>query len=148
MTTPAESPSQFDETALRRAILRHWTHHAACNVISLEVIHRPDRNHWHVLVAPAFQEVVGGSEDGTLVWSGFDFAISNFLAEPGIEVDSMGMASYLIDNNPTPFVGFSGRFRGQPFFLRISLEPIPDSKALEIVDAIRNQVRPVETKAE
>jgi hypothetical protein len=144
MTIPPEPTDPFDEEGLRRAIERHWTHHSPCNVISVEVNYRPDRADWNILIAPAFQEVVGGSQDGILVWSGFDFDIANFLEEPELEVNVVGMASYLIEKNPTPFVGFKGRFKGKPFFLRISLEPIPDSKVLELVDAIRNQVRPVE----
>jgi hypothetical protein len=144
MTTPTEPPDQFDEEGLCRIIKRHWSHHAPCNSISVETSYRPDRADWNILIAPAFQEVVGGSQDGILIWAGFDFDITNFLEEPEIEVDAMGTASYCIQCSPLPFVGFKGRFKGKPFFLRISLEPIPDSKALEFVDAIRNQVRPVE----
>jgi len=148
MTTPPEPTDQFPEDDLRRAIQRHWTQHAPCNSISVEVTYRQDRADWHVLIAPAFQEVVGGAQDGTLIWAGFDIDITGLLDEPEFEVDAMGMASYCIQHNPTPFVGFKGRFKGRPFFLRISLEPIPDSKPLEIVDTVRNQVRPVEKSHE
>ena len=148
MTTPMEPLDQFDEESLRRIIQCHWSHHAPCNSISVEVNYRPDRADWNILIAPAFQKIVGGSQDGTLIWSGFDFGIANFLKEPEFEVDVVGMASYCIQCSPTPFIEFKGRFKGKPFFLRISLEPIPDTKPLELVDAIRNQVRPVEKESD
>lgn len=144
MTTPPEPTDPFPEDDLRRVILRHWSHHAPGKSISVETTYRPDRADWNILIAPAFQEVVGGSQDGVLIWAGFDLDITSLLDEPEFEVDAMGAASYCIQCSPLPFVGFKGRFKGKPFFLRISLEPIPDSKALELVDAIRNQVRPVE----
>jgi hypothetical protein len=141
MTT---SPEPFPEADLRRFIQRHWCHHAPCNSFSVEVTYRPDRADWNILIAPAFQEVVGGSEDGKLIWAGFDLDIWSLLDEPEFEVDAMGMASYCVQCSPLPFVGFKGRFKGKPCFLRISLEPIPDSQALELVDTVRNQVRSVE----
>ena len=148
MTTPAQPTEQFPEADLRRIIERHWSHHAPCNSISVEVRHRPERNDWSIVVSPLFQEVVGGSQDGEKVWAGFDLDISGLLDEPGFEVDVMGAASYCVECSPTPFVGFKGRFKGKPIFLRISLEPIPDSTALELVDTVRNQVRPVEKSRE
>lgn len=148
MTAPSEPPDPFPEADLRWVIQRHWNHHAPCNSISVEVTYRPDRADWNILVAPVFQEVVGGSEDGLLIWAGFDLDITSLLDEPEIEVDVMGMASYCIQHNPTPFVGFKGRFKGKPFFLRISLEPIPESKAMELMDTVRNQLRPLEKRHE
>ena len=148
MTTPAHSTEPFPKADLRRAIERHWSHHAPCNSISVEVRYRPERNDWSVVVSPPFQEVVGGSQDGEKVWAGFDLDISGLLDEPEFEVDAMGAASYCVQCCPTPFVGFKGRFKGKPFFLRIGLEPIPDSKAVETVDTVRNQVRPVEKSRE
>lgn len=148
MTTPSHWTGQFPETDLRRVIERHWSHHAPCNSISVEVRYCPERNDWSIMVSPPFQEVVGGSQDGEKVWAGFDFDISGLLDEPEFEVDAMGAASYCVQCCPTPFVGFKGRFQGKPFFLRIGLEPIPDSKAVEIVDTVRNQVRPVEKSRE
>ena len=148
MTTPTEPTEPFPEADLRRAILRHWTHHSPCKVISVETTYRPDRADWNILIAPAFQEIGGGGQDGSLVWAGFDLDITNLLDEPEFEVDAMGAASYCIQCSPTPFVGFKGRFKGKPCFLRISLEPIPDSKAMELVDTVRNQVRPVERSHE
>ena len=148
MATPAHSTEQFPEADLRRAIERHWSHHAPCNSISVEVRHRPERNDWSIVVSPPYQEVVGGSQDGEKVWAGFDLDISGLLDEPGFEVDAMGAASYCVQCSPTPFVGFKGRFKGKPIFLRISLEPIPDSTALELVDTVRNQVRPLKKSHE
>ena len=148
MATPTYSTGEFPEADLRRIIERHWSHHAPCNSISVEVRHRPERNDWSIVVSPPFQEVVGGSQDGEKVWAGFDLDISGLLDEPGFEVDAMGAASYCVQCSPTPFVGFKGRFKGKPIFLRISLEPIPDSTALELVDTVRNQVRPLKKSHE
>lgn len=148
MTTPAHPTEPFPEADLRRAVERHWRHHAPCNSISVEVRYRPERSDWSIVVSPPFQEVGGGSQDGEKVWAGFDFDISGLLDEPEFEVDAMGAASYSVRFSPMPFLGFKGRFQGKPFFLRIGLEPIPDSQTLEIVDTVRNRVRPLEKSRE
>lgn len=148
MTTTPKSTDPFPEDDLRRVIQRHWTHHAPCNSFSVEVTYRPDRSDWAILIAPGLQEVVGGSQDGQRIWSGFDINITELLDEPEFEVDAVGMASHCVQCCPLPFVGFKGRYKGKPCFLRISLEPIPDSQPLELVDTVRNQVRPVERSHE
>ena len=144
MTTTVEDPNQFDEAGVRRLIQRHWTNNSPCKSLWVEVTYCPHRGDWNVLVAPSFQEIVGGSQDGQLVWSAFSFDISDFLEEPEIEVHSMGMWSFSVEHDSPPMVSFKCRFKGKPFFLRISLEPIKNSKALEFVDVNQNHVRPAE----
>ena len=147
MTTLVEYPNQFDEAGLLRIIRRHWTNDSPCNSLWVKVTNRPHRGDWNVVVAPPFQEIVGGSQDGQLVWSAFAFDISDFLEEPEIEVHSMGMWSYSVENASPPLVSFQCRFKGKPFVLRISLEPIKNSEALEFLDVNQNQIRPAD-KAE
>ena len=99
-------------------------------------------------MTPVFQEIYGGEDDGKRVWAGFEFHQSEFAQEPGVEVEHYGAGSRCENDSPIPFVGFKGRFFGEPFILKIGLEPLPDSETREVLDRITNEVRSIDDKEE
>jgi hypothetical protein len=126
----------------KQAVERHWRHHAPCGHLNWLVKESDDS--LQIEVAPVFQEVVGGGQDGSHVWAGFRFDLSRFLAERGILVESLIAASFCTECNETPYIGIRGTYFSQPFALRIHLEPIPGSAPVEVIDMLTGQVRAIE----
>lgn len=48
----------------------------------------------------------------------------------------------------TPFVRFKGKYFGDPFVLRIFLEPLPETEIREVRDVLRNEVREIASDKE
>lgn len=140
-------PDEFDIESFRDAIRPHWFYHNLCNRMNWSVIQRED-DVTQIEIAPPFQIVYGGAEDGKIVWSPFEFDIFGFLGEAGIdEFEKVGVVTFSEQDNHCPFIGIIGSFRGKPFSLRIHLEPQPETLPLEIVDRIKNEVRAIEEEA-
>jgi len=91
------------------------------------------------------QECWGGEDDGKRVWSGFDFHQSGFFHEPGVEISDFGVSSRCEHDAPVPFLGINGKYFGEPFVLRVGLEPLPGAEVREQVDTARQVVRPIDT---
>ena len=138
-----ESQGKFDIAGLRQAVENHWQHHGNCHHLNWLVVERDD-DVWQIEVAPIFQEVFGGEDDGKNVWIGFELDLSGLFAEPGVFALEFGAVSYCIDCNATPIIGVRGRYQGVPFVMKLHLEPIPDSDPVEIIDTIKNEVRAIE----
>ncbi len=128
----------------KRAVSRHWKHHAPCQHLNWLV--KEGDEGLLIEVAPPFQEVVGGDQDGSKVWAGFRFDLSAFLAEWGLLVENVVAASYCVECTDTPYIGIKGTYYAKAFDLRIRLEPIPDSAPVEIIDILKHQVRAIEEK--
>jgi hypothetical protein len=137
-------PDEFDIEAFRDAIRPHWMYHQPCNTMNWSVNQRPD-SITTVEIAPPFQSVFGGAEDGKVVWSPFTFDIFGFLGEEGIDdIEKCGVVTFSAQDDHGPYVEIVGSFRARRFALRIHLEPQPETKPMEIVDRIKNEVRPIE----
>ena len=106
--------SEFDLDGFRQAIENHWQHHGNCRHLNWLMFRRDDGVQ-QIEVAPIFQEVYGGEDDGKLVWTGFEFNLTDFLAEPGIEVEDFGACSSCVDCNPRPILAIRGTYEGEPF---------------------------------
>ncbi len=128
----------------KRAVERHWQYHAPSHVLVWH--HHEADDGWHIEVAPAFQEVVGGEQDGSKVWAGFRYDVSGLLAERGILIESILASSYCIECSETPYIGIRGTYFGESFRLKLHLEPIPNSEPVEIIDTIKQQVREIQEK--
>jgi hypothetical protein len=61
-------------------------------------------------------------------------------------VESVLAASYCVECAETPYLGVQGTYFGRAFNLRINLEPIPNTKQVEVIDTIRHQVRDIKEK--
>ncbi len=129
---------------LRRVVERHWQHHS----MSLQI-------HWSATdadgvltceAAPVYQEVVGGSGDGSKVWAGYEVDLTAFAAEPAIEIERITAESLCVMCNETPGVIVHGRIHGQPYVLRLHQEPLPNSEPKERLDTQSNQVIPISEK--
>jgi len=94
-------------------------------------------------VAPVLQELFGGENDSKPLWAGFHFHLSGLFHEAGILMHDCRAESRCGDDSPTPFLELKGEYCGQLFVIRIYLEPLPDSDTREIVDLLRNAVRPI-----
>lgn len=136
----------FDETVFQQVVRRHWNYHAICNQVSWTT-DQEDNGRLRFDVSPIFQEVLGGEDDGKRVWTGFEFDLYGFSLEPGIEFRDGGVLSQCIEHADAPLLGITGDYFGQPFVLRIHLEPVAGSEAREIVDTIRNEVRAIEEQS-
>ncbi len=132
----------FDEEAFQQAVHNNWLYHSPCEQVHWASSREGDDT-WRIETAPVFQEIFGGEDDGKRVWSGFEFHIHGFFQEPGVEVLDFGAMSISADHEPIPFIGISGRYFGKPFILRIGLEPLPDSRPQEVVDTVRQVIRPI-----
>lgn len=141
-----ETPDKFDIAGLRQAVENHWHHHGNCHHLNWSVFERDD-DVWQIGVAPIFQEVFGGEDDGKNVWMGFELDLSGFFAEPGVFALEFGAVSYCIDCNATPIIGVRGRYQGVPFVMKLHLEPIPDSDPVEIIDTLNGEVRAIKGDA-
>ena len=94
-------------------------------------------------VAPIFQEILGGDQDGMQVWSGYEMNLTDFFAVPGIEVTEIGFKSLCVECALNPFIGIRGEYKNGPFILTIYLQPIADTEPVEIIDTIKNQTRAI-----
>jgi len=137
---------QFDIAGFKQAVERRWEHHAICHHLLWSIKERDD-GVWQIEVAPVYQEVLGGEDDGKKVWAGFEFDLSGFLAEQEVFALEFGGASYCIEcKNATPIMAVRGRYHGQPFVLMLHLEPIPDSEPVEVIDTLKNETRAIKEK--
>lgn len=141
MTTVTDT---FEISDFMQAVERHWRYHAPCETLLWSVQRADDE--WQIEFAPAFQEVVGGDQDGAKLWAGFRYDISDLLAERGVQVESILASSYCIECSETPCIGIKGSYFGESFRLKLHLEPIPNSESVEIIDTIKEQVRDIQEK--
>jgi hypothetical protein len=105
----------FDTTGFRQAVERHWRHHAPGNRLDWKAGDGGTRFD----VAPSLRKI-----DGQRVWSGFDFDLGGFLAEPGVASAAIRVGSYCGECAETPTLDIGGTYRGTPFRLVVHLEPI------------------------
>lgn len=126
---------------LYTAIHRYWDYHSPSEKINTIASFDNREKIWNVKVAPVFQEIYGGTNDGKQVWSGFIFDLSEFARENGIWVQNFAVASKCKKCSPCPKLLVKGKFKGNSFFLQVYLEPVPDSETVEIVDVIAQTVR-------
>jgi hypothetical protein len=128
---------------LHRAVERHWDHSSPCMSI-----------HWSadeadgVLAfeaAPCIQEILGGADDGSRVWSAFTFDVSGFTAEPDIEIERITVESACNACCRMAAVSIHGRIQDRPFVLRLFQEPI-SGEPQEGLDAINQRIVPIKGK--
>lgn len=132
----------FDGFALMQTVWHHWHYHSPCEQFFWQS-EQADDGTWRNDAAPVYQEIFGGEKDGMQIWAGFEFDVVGLFIEPGFSIKDYGTLSKCPDHNPTPLIGIKGEYFGEPFVLRIHLEPIPDSPVREIVDVLRNEVREI-----
>lgn len=131
----------FDQDAFQEVVRMQWNYHALSEQVCWSS-HLDEEGIWQCEITAVMQEIFAGEEDGKKVWSGFDFHLSGLFHAPGVEVLDFGAASRCNDDAPIPFVGIKGRYFGEPFVLKIGLEPLPDADIREFVDTVRKVVRP------
>jgi hypothetical protein len=134
--------SRFDIAGFQAAVEKHWHYHAKCQNLSWAHVERDD-GICEIEVAPVLQELYGGVDDGKKVWVGFEFNLTDFLAEPGVEVEDYGACSACVDCNPRPILAIRGTYEGEPFALKVNLEPVPDTDPVERLDTIKQEIRPI-----
>ena len=135
---------EFDVVGFQTVVERHWDYHRPCR-------HRlwssgSVGDAMQLEVAPIFQEVLGGDQDGLRVWTAYSMRLSDLFSEPGIEVTEFGFRTYCVECNPTPMFGVRGKYKGHPFVMMIYLEPIPQSKTVEVIDTLGDEVRAIKER--
>lgn len=136
-------PLPFDETAFQESLRGYWFSHSPTEQVWWQCEAQDDGT-WQIEIAPVFQEVFGGPDDGMKVWPGFEFDALGFSNEAGVEVTSLMAKSRCADATPLPSIAIQGEYFGEPFSLKVYLEPKRDSVIREILDYYRHQVRPLE----
>jgi len=136
---------EFDVIGFKTIVEKHWNYHRPSCRHRLWT-ERVESDVMQFEVAPVFQEVLGGGEDGMRVWTAYSMHLSALFSEPGLDVTELGFRTYCIECTPTPFFGVRGKYKGRPFVLMIHLEPIPDSETVEIIDSIKNETRAIKER--
>lgn len=88
---------------------------------------------WKAVIAPVFQEVYGGPDDGTVTSAEAEYLLSTFGEEYGIEITDARVFSRG-EKERLPVIEVSGRYFGVLFELDIYLQPISGSSVCELVD--------------
>jgi hypothetical protein len=127
---------------LVKLIEKHWRHHGPCNSIHFDARYSPDSLAWEIEAAPAYQEILGGEQDGQQVWTGFIFEAGEFSKETGLWLQNFAVASQCAACCPCPKMMLKGKFRGHNVFVTIALEPQKGSEPAELLDTITREVRP------
>lgn len=95
---------------------------------------------WKAVIAPVFQEVYGGPDDGTVTWAEAEYLLSFFGEEPGIEITDARVFSQG-GKERLPVIEVSGRCFGVLFELEIYLQPISGSSVCELVDLHKKRLK-------
>ena len=132
-------PPWFDR--FTRLIEKSWVHHGPCRNLHVSSTFDTDSGEWLIVAAPAFQEVLGGEDDGKTVWTGFVFQVDKLLRV--MMVENISAASVCNECNPTPALVIRGRYRGHRVVLKVCLEPVPGSPVVELIDTIKHEIRDV-----
>lgn len=127
---------------LCKLIDRYWRHHGPCHSIRFDARYTPENQAWEIEAAPAYQEVLGGEQDGQQVWTGFVFEAGEFSKETGLWLQDFAVASRCSACCPRPKMMMKGKFRGHNVFVTIRLEPEKGTAPAEWLDTITREVRP------
>ena len=95
---------------------------------------------WKAVIAPVFQEVYGGPDDGTVTWAKAEYALSFFDAEHGIEITVARVISQG-GKEPLPVIEVSGSCFSVLFELDIYLQPISGTSVRELVDLHKKRLK-------
>ena len=144
MALPAKRPPWFRR--IHQAITDGWQHHGPCSRISLTSAFDEERRLWRLFAAPVHQEVFGGEEDGRKVWTPFTFDFTDLVrgglfAVPGLVIERMAVASHNQSEYGCPMLVLKGNCDGEKLVLHVWLDPIPGSKAAEVIDTIHEIIR-------
>jgi hypothetical protein len=121
-----------------------WHNTGANETLNWSLVQEEDKLHLHV--APCYQEVLGGGDDGSIVWTPFVFDIGEFISKVRDEllVTNTGCASRFeaIGHN-CPIIMFDTQVieDDQNFMISIYLEPPAESSPKEIIDTLHNEIR-------
>ena len=89
-----------------------WEHHGPCMHLHSRCAYDTEGGEWCITVAPVFQEVLGGENDGKKVWTGFIFHNDIFFKADGVFVERFAASSLCHQCSPKPRLMFRGKYRG------------------------------------
>ena len=93
---------------LRRVVERHWEHYSECASVHWSAVESDGGLNCEA--SPILQEIVGGPEDGSRIWSAFEFDLTAFLAEPNLDVEEITIESLMVAFIRRPGVSIRGHF--------------------------------------
>lgn len=134
-----DTEERFDEVGFRAIVARHWHYHRPARN-RLWATEQLDNGVMQVEISPIYQEVLGGGVDGLRLWPGFSMNLTNFFAEPDVEVSEVGFRSHCSECTSIPFIGIRGTYKRKPFVAMIHLEPV-ESEPVEVIDSTTHDVR-------
>ena len=140
---PFDKEDHSFSALLHRAVQRHWHHSSPC--MSIHWIADEADGVLNCEAAPILQEILGGCDDGSRVWSPFSFDATGFATEPSIEIERVTVESACNACCRMAGVSIHGRLQDRPFALRVYEEPI-SSEPQEGLDAIKQCVVPIKRK--
>ena len=122
-------------------IEKYWKHHGPCQSLNFHIEYSEEYKTWNFSVAPVFQEVFGGEDDGKKVWTGFLFEAGKFTRATSIEVQDWAIASACEHCSPYPKLMMKAKYRGHRVLIQIVMEPPTDTDAIEVVDVVSHEIR-------
>ena len=135
------------EDRLRQIVEKCWKYH--CSAIKVGWFKTSDLFGRPIFFAyPAYQEVVGGKDDGQLVWTGFTFSVTELLDHDSVIAVSIKVLSNCNHCNPHPLLDIVSVFEDHEFNLIVLLEPKRNTEAVEILDIASQSVRLIEKETE
>ena len=140
-----DTEQQFDEVGFRAVVARHWHYHRPARN-RLWATEQLDNGVMQIEVSPIYQEVLGGGVDGLRVSPGFSMNLTDFFAEPDVEVSEVGFRSHCSECTAIPFIGIRGTYKRKAFVAMIHLEPV-ESEPVEVIDTTTHEVRRKDKKS-
>jgi hypothetical protein len=132
-------------TEIQKAIRKNW--HPLGLTDALNWLIEKDGQSWSIQMAPVYQEVVGGEQDGEVVWSPFVLDLGDLLQDlaPVFRVVGIAAACPHKQYATAPMLLIDGRLDDTQVAIAIRLEPPTEASATEVLDVIRRKVYPKHT---
>jgi hypothetical protein len=131
-------------TEIQKAIRKSW--HPLGLSDALNWLIENDEEGWKIQMAPVYQEVLGGEQDGEIVWTPFVIDVGDLLHDlaPLVDVRGFAAASAQQQFRTVSMFLIDGRRDEIEVAIAIHLEPPPEARATEVLDLIRQGVHPKE----
>jgi hypothetical protein len=127
---------------IQRVIRKNW--HPLGLTDALNWLIEEDDQGWSIQMAPVYQEVVGGEQDGDVVWTPFVLDLGNLLQDlaPVLRVAGFAATCPHMQFGTGPMLLIDGRYGEAPIAIAVHLEPPAEASATEVLDVIQQHVYP------
>lgn len=118
-----------------------WIYHSPCESFNFKADFDSEDEVWYINIAPVYQEIYGGENDGKKVWSAFTFDLFTFFKLPNIQVQSLIVSSDHKEANDWAKMTLAGQYKKHLFCLDVFLKPPQETQVEEIIDVLHEKIR-------